>query len=835
MGGFRVSGIRHTYDLRGVVQGVGFRPTLYRLACAVGLGGSVQNRAGVVRLVLEGPALEVAAFMTALPSHLPVNARLESVTRVSVESLTGPASVPFRIVESVSPDTADIVIPADLRLCADCAREILDPADRRYGYPFTTCTRCGPRYTVVTAMPYDRERTTLAVFPLCPACRSEYENSADRRFHAESIACPVCGPQVTFADASIHPADLVPRRMGTSAPHWRNPHVGATSSSPCSPADLGPGSAIPLGGPRRPDAGLLRGGEAIRAARAALAAGRIVAVRGLGGYLLAADAFNRTTLQRLRDRKLRPHKPFAVMARDLATVHRFCKTPPAAAALLESPAAPIVILDRLPDAAGAERLPSDLLAPDVQTLGVMLPTTPLHQLLAEPLAGDPTPAFDLLVMTSGNGRGEPIALGNAEARERLAGIADAWLMHDREIILRNDDSVCVWQGAVPQVWRRARGFAPEPVTLAWSLRRPVLAMGADMKNAIALGYGNRVVLSPHVGDLDTPEALDGFETVVRTLPEFLRLTPEAVAVDAHPDMQATVSGRRLAKVRGVPVVEVQHHHAHAVACLAEHGRREGLALVMDGTGWGNDGTVWGAELLAVNETGFRRLATFAPVPLPGGDTAIREPVRQLVARWAMAGIPLLPERLAALGIGETEAGVWAMQAQRGVNAPLSRAAGRVFDAVAAALGLAPHAMTYEGQPAIRLEAAARACRETALPTVPYEVREEQGLLTIDWAPAFRAIADDPAARDHAPLWALAFHAALAKAALQMILSKSHYCVEHTVALSGGVFMNRILNELLVSDLAAVGITALRHQCTPPGDGCIALGQAVVAGNACACG
>ncbi len=771
--------VRHTYDLRGVVQGVGFRPALYRLACDAGLGGWVQNRAGVVRLVLDGPASQVTGFMAALPSCLPPNARLDTVTRVSAESLTGPARLPFRIVASVSPDAADIVIPADLRLCADCAREIFDPADRRYGYPFTTCTQCGPRYTVVTAMPYDRERTTLAAFPLCPACRTEYENPADRRFHAESMACPACGPQVTYA-APSHPT--------------------------------------------------VRGGGAIPAARAALRAGRIVAVRGLGGYLLSADAFNRATLQRLRDCKRRPHKPFAVMARDLAAVRRFCRVPRAAAELLESAAAPIVILDVLPDAVGAGRLPTDLLTPDARTLGVMLPTTPLHRLLAEPLTGDPTPAFDLLVMTSGNRRGEPIALGNAEAHERLAGIADAWLTHDRDITLRNDDSVCAMQGDVPQVWRRARGYAPEPVALAWSLGRPALAMGADMKNAVALGYGNRVVLSPHIGDLDTPEALDGFETVVRTLPEFLRKSPEAVAVDAHPDMQSAAFGRRLARASGVPVVEVQHHHAHAVACLAEHGYREGLALVMDGTGWGADGTVWGAELLAVNETGFRRLATFAPVPLPGGDAAVREPARQLVGRWATAGIPLVPERLAALGVGEMEAGVWAMQAQQGVNAPLSRAAGRVFDAVAVALGVAPRVITYEGQPAIRLEAAARACRETRLPDVPFETREEQGLLVVDWAPAFRVLSDDPTVRDHAPLWALAFHVALAKAASQMIQSKCHYCRQRRVALSGGVFMNRILNELLVTDLESAGLEVLRHGSTPPGDGCIALGQAVVAGG-----
>lgn len=773
--------VRHTYDLHGTVQGVGFRPAMFHLARAAGLGGWIQNRAGVVRLVLDGPPVVVGAFMRSLPARLPPNAQLDLIVPVETAPLTEPAGVPFRIVESESPDAVDVTIPSDLRMCAECQREVLNAADRRHGYPFTTCTRCGPRYTVVTAMPYDRARTTLAAFPLCPACQAEYENPADRRFHAQSTACPACGPHLELIDSS--------GRMAIA-------------------------------------------GDALRAARVALAAGRIVAVRGLGGYLLAVDAFNRETVRRLRDRKERPHKPFAVMARDLATVRRFCEVPDAAAVLLESVRAPIVILDVLPAAVAAGRLPLDLLSPDTCTLGVMLPTTPLHQLLADPLTGDAVPPFDLLVMTSGNRRGEPIALANAEARDRLHGIADLWLTHNREITLRNDDSVAVIRRGVPQVWRRARGFAPNPVPLARPLARTVLALGADMKNAVALGHDGRVILSPHVGDLDTPEALDGLEQVVRALPTFLAKTPQVIAVDRHPDMRSSALGRRVAAEQGLPVVEVQHHHAHAVACLAEHGYSTGLALVMDGTGWGDDETIWGAELLGVEETGFRRLATFSPVPLPGGEAAIRQPARQLVARWAAAGVSVSAAWRSRLGISETEATAWTQQAQRGLNAPATRAAGRLFDAFAAALGIAPRTITYEGQPAIRLEALARECRATVLPEVPFLAREEQGLLVIDWSPAFRALADPGAVTGREAAWALAFHKGVAAAVAQMIRFGCHACAARRVALTGGVLMNRILNDRLTAEAERQGLEALVHRMVPPGDGCIALGQAVVAGGRC---
>ena len=766
------------FDLTGVVQGVGLRPTLYLLAEQAGLCGWVQNRTGVVRLRLEGDAEAIDAFMRRLPHDLPPNARLDTVSEVeSGDVPEGKGAADFQILPSSMSGRPTVVIPADLALCAACRAEIQDPRNRRYGYPFTTCTRCGPRYTVVESMPYDRDRTTLSAFPLCPACRAEYEDPRDRRFHAESIACPRCGPRLTLLDRQGAPMD----------------------------------------------------GDPLRGARQALAWGAAVGVRGIGGFLLAANAFDRAALQALRARKRRPHKPFAVMAADVAAVRRFCAVPPEAEALLTSPEAPIVILDVLPEAVHEARLPLDLLTPDAPTLGVMLPTSPLHLFLLAPLAGDPVPAFELLVMTSGNRGGEPICLTNAEAVDRLGGIADLLLCHNREINLRADDSLAVIQRGAPQLWRRARGYAPNAILLKRPLRRCVLAMGAELKNAVAVGFEERVVISPHVGDLETPEALDGLERVARALPQFLERRAEAVAVDLHPDMHATVLGRRLAAEGGLPVVEVQHHHAHAAAALAEHGEESCLALVMDGTGLGPDGTVWGAELLSVDPSGYRRLATFAPVPLPGGDAAVRRPARQVVARWVAAGVELADERLRRLGVTPEEGAVWRQQCVRQLNAPLTHAAGRVFDAFSAALGVAPQAVTYEGQSAIRLEAAARRSARRSVPHLPFAQTEKDGMLVVDWAEAFALLADGRLIAGREDDWAYAAHSAIADAAVAMVKFGLSHGAAKGVALSGGVFMNRILTDLVAQRLDAQGVRVLLHRRVPPNDGCIALGQAVVAG------
>jgi len=777
--------IRLTLDLRGVVQGVGFRPTLARIAVADHLAGYVQNRSGTVRLVIEGARAEIERFVARLPERLPRQARLDEVVEISRavvppgEELRG-----FEIAESAASGSMRISIPADLAMCEDCAREVLDPGSRFFGYPFTTCTNCGPRYTVVEGMPYDRERTALKAFPLCPTCRAEYGDPANRRYHAESIACPICGPRLRLLDAGGAPVDT-------------------------------------------PDP--------LQSARAAIRGGRIVAVRGIGGFLLAVNPFDRAALARLRDLKARPHKPFAVMARDLSVAARYCRLTAAAAHLLASPIAPIAILDAELEACAAAGLQLELLSPGTSTLGVMLPTSPLHLLLAEPLPGDPVARFELLVMTSGNRRGEPICTTNEEARARLDGIADLYLCHDREIALRNDDSVCAEIAGEMRVLRRARGYAPTPMRLRAPLARTVLAMGAELKNAIALGFDDEVVVSPHVGDLETPEALDGLLEVVRVFPAYFAREPEVVAVDLHPDMHATRVGRELASRSGVPVVEVQHHHAHAAACMAEHGVEEALALVFDGTGLGPDGAIWGGELLHVTRAGFTREGTFAGVPLPGGDAAVRRPARQAVARLLAIGAPIGDGIRERLGMSEEDLAVLRYQCRTGAGAPMTHAVGRAFDAFAALVGVAPDVVTYEGQAAVWLEAAARAFARGGgvAPDLPYAVRADRGMVIADVGPMFAQVAAKPPSRDRAGALAAGFHKAVARAAIELVRRAAAKGIS-TVALSGGVMLNRILVEQVVAGLRSEGYITLLHRAVPPGDGGIALGQAVVAGGDAGC-
>jgi hydrogenase maturation protein HypF len=772
---------RKSYDIEGIVQGVGFRPTLYRLAVEAGLAGWVQNRTGVVRLVLEGPGETIDRFIDRLPARVQEPGRIAAITLVDTAGSTDAVALDgFSIIESSSDDEVRITIPADLAVCNECLDEIADPGNRRYRYAFTTCTLCGPRYTVVNGMPYDRERTTMQPFQLCEQCRNEYENPSDRRFHAETIACPECGPSPALKDAAACSID----------------------------------------------------GDAIAGAQTALADGLILAVRGIGGYLLAADAFSREALENLRTRKRRPHKPFAVMARDMETIMRYCEVPDAAIPVLQSRERPIVIMDVKSCIVEEGLLPLDLITPDTGTMGVMLPTSPLHELLLAPAPREGTGGFELLIMTSGNKRGEPICLSNSEAEKALTGIADRFLEHNREINLRNDDSLTIVQCDKAQVWRRARGYVPHPIPVAPALDRCVLALGAEIKNAVAIGYDNEVVLSPHIGDLETPEALDGFRQVADCLPGFLDKTPEALAVDLHPDMHSTIAGERMAENLGIPLVRVQHHHAHAAACLAEHGRESGLCLVLDGTGYGGDGTIWGAELIRVEPDAFQRLATFSPVPLPGGDAAVNQPARQVIGRWIHADVPFTNDWFSLLGIEEAEANVWSRQCSGGINAPLSHAAGRVFDAFSAILGVAPRHVTYEGQPAIRLEAVARECPDHAgLPEVRYTTAEEEGILYIDWTPAFAAMAENPGRIvEKRQTWALAIHHAVARASLEMIQYGLSLCGEECIGLSGGVFMNRILNDLLVTALSDKGIDTLIHRQVPPNDGGIAFGQAIIAGR-----
>lgn len=762
---------RHTYRITGTVQGVGFRPHSYRVAEKYGVCGWVKNLSGSVMLCLEGDENAVIACSRELLEHPPKGAELKLVETVEVKTSENREFADFRILVSEPDAHARIIIPVDIALCERCRAEILNPADRRYRYPFTTCVECGPRYTVINRMPYDRNYTAMRAFSLCGKCQNEYETPGDRRFHAETIACPECGPQLFLAE---------------------------------------------------PNGFRLECGDVLKYAAAAIRNGKIIALRGIGGYQLVADAFNRETLQTLRLRKNRPEKPFALMARDLATVRQYCVIDAEEEQQLTSAAAPVVILDLQP---ALEQFSVDRISPDTGNAGFMLPYSPLHALL---FAEDIPP---VLVVTSGNRGGEPICLTNEEAFERLGGIADFVLGHNRDINLRNDDSVVVVSYGQPQVWRRARGYAPEPLAILNPAGKCVVAMGAELKNTITLAYENEAVISPHIGDLENPESLQAMKFVYEKLVEFLKRTPEAVAVDLHPDMHSTAYGETVAAQLGVPVHRIQHHHAHAAACMAEHGIEQALALVFDGTGYGLDGSIWGAELLLATFSDFKRLATFAPVVLPGSDLAVKKPVRQLAARFFQtdAGLDAIAAFMPHITRPELE--TWQVQCNNRLNAPLSHAAGRLFDAFAALIGISPETVTFEGQAAIRLEAFARRANGISgeLPKTPFICCRNGVLLELDWSPLFADFERfrnlDNNLRNSL---ALAFHHTVADACINMISSAVDAGFRTPdVVLSGGVFQNRLLISILAPELQRLGFMVRLHRRVPPNDGGISLGQAAI--------
>ena len=799
--------VRLSYEIDGIVQGVGFRPAVYRLAVEARLGGTIQNKSGSVHLVLEGTPLNIGAFITTLHSKLPSLARIDEINVLEKHEISKEDITEFRIIDSASDfdRSSPVIIPADIAMCSECEREILDCEDRRYGYPFTTCTDCGPRYTVVNDMPYDRERTTLSQFPLCDKCADEYSKAGNRRFHAESIACPECGPKLELCDSS---GQVIEKDSF----------------------------------------------ELLKRVRFELKQGKIIALRGIGGYLLTADAANPDAIKRLREKKNRPSKPFAVMFRDIETVFNHCKFNSAAVQLFHSIESPIVILPLKPQ----KDFDLSLISPDSDTVGAMVPYSPLHKLLCEPLKGDELPPFEALIMTSGNRGGEPICISNEEAFERLNGIADFFVCHDRKVNLRNDDSLCAIQRGKPQVWRRARGYAPQPIktvvrdhgprntyhgpratdhgsratghgprTSDLGSRSTVLAMGAELKNAIAVGYNDEIVLSPHIGDLESPEAVNGMENVSECFPKFLNKNPDLIVVDMHPDMQSTRVGRAIAGQLDIPVLEVQHHHAHAAACMAEHGLNKAIALIFDGTGLGADGTIWGAECFYVGEEyEYRRIATFAPSRLPGGDSAVREPSRQLISRFFEAGIEIDKKLLKKIGVTDEKAGIWLAQIRKGVNSPLSHAAGRLFDAVSVLLGIAPEKISYEGQAPIALEGIANLAEKRDMEPFPFKTIEKDGLWQIDWSSMFRELTAKFSEND-IPETAYAFHKTVAKAAVNMVeIARSDHKTDDIV-LSGGVFMNKILTDLVADELESKGLNVFIPRAVPPNDGGIAFGQAVI--------
>jgi hydrogenase maturation protein HypF len=742
-------------EVTGLVQGVGFRPFVWRLAQRYGLTGWVLNRSGMVEVVVEGEPAALDAFCRDLSTQAPPLASVESV-RWWPRQPVGMAR--FEVESSIEADgEGDRMISPDVATCPACLAELLDPADRRFGYPFINCTDCGPRFTIIESLPYDRDRTSMRAFPLCEPCAREYHDPADRRFHAEPVACPGCGPHLTLLDAAWGPLPGAP----------------------------------------------------VEAAAALLAEGRIVAVKGLGGFHLACDARNDGVVAELRRRKGRPDKPFAVMVPTLEMAEQLFEVTPAEAHLLSSPQAPIVLVV---DRGGL----STLVAPGFGRQGAMLPATPLHHLLLR-AANRP------LVMTSGNRTDEPICVNDAQARRRLTGVADSFLTHDREIVARYDDSVAKVRGTTLHLLRRARGFAPSPIELA-ALVPPVFGVGAELHGAFCLAAGRRAFLSQHIGDLDSEEAMHAYREAFDRSRALFEIEPEAVAHDLHPDFLSTRFAQEVAEAAGIPAVAVQHHHAHVAAVMAEHGLVDGrvIGIAFDGFGLGDDGTSWGGEFLVASLATAERVGHLRQVRQPGADAAVRNPIRMALAHAADADV--LKEALRILGKDRSDVKTILQQIGSGFNSPLTSSAGRLFDAISALTGVCRRA-SFEGQPAILLEEAADA---SATYEYPFEVGMAAGEVVVDTRPLIAAVVKDLARGRHASEVAGRFHRTLTAATVSVTRLIRGQTGLNRVALSGGVFAN----DLFASDLAArLGScdfeVFLPHQ-VPVGDGGIALGQALVA-------
>jgi hydrogenase maturation protein HypF len=761
--------VRKRFAFRGTIQGVGFRPAVYRSAASLGLTGFVQNLRSQVVAEVQGDAEAVARFAAHLTAALPPAAKIETVTEETVPRVDGEPA--FKILESALDRFAFPPIPPDLPLCRECAGELLDAANHRYLYPFITCTQCGPRYSIVERTPFDRENTSMRPFPQCPRCRGEYEDPRDRRFHSQTNSCPSCGPRLscTDADGTLLPGDPL-------------------------------GSAIEV---------LLRGG--------------VVAVQGIGGFHLAADPRSGEAMRRLRREKERERKPFALMAADIEEARRLCTLTPQEEALLAGPEAPILIAPRNPE--GPEWLQE---VSDTHTLGVMLPYTPLHLLLfSHPDLGI---TYRHLVMTSGNRSQEPIITEPSEARESLREVSDVFLCHDRKIVFRTDDSIVrAGPSSPPFLLRRSRGFVPRLIRLAHAVHGVVLGIGGDLKSAPALALGTDLHLSPFNGDLDDPQTFQQFDRSIRQLLRLYDVQPDLVVHDLHPLYHSTQWAQRL----GGRHVALQHHHAHALSVMAEHGLDEALALSFDGTGHGTDGETWGGEFLHATRGGFTRLGSFAPFPLPGGESAVLNPPRIAFALLHDPLNPLSSPAAPLSGIDQGQEEILRAMLEKRVNCPITTSLGRVFDAAAAVLGLAQTA-SYEGEGPIRLEGeglrayspgASRTAENEAARLLPFlDSAGDSRLFTVDPRPLLSRMSEGLAA-ESVPALSLLFHEAVALAAREGARRLRTATGESRIALSGGVFQNLLLRELLVPLLIKDGFRVFLNGQAPPGDGGLAVGQA----------
>ncbi len=753
--------LRVAVTVRGTVQGVGFRPFVYRVARSENLDGWVLNDRDAVRIEIQGNGHSIGRFLNHLRAQSPPPIEITHIETSEVpyqDSSTLPTG--FAILSSDAAAPPGPTIPADLATCPECLAEILDPEQRRYRYPFTNCTHCGPRWSIIESLPYDRPRTSMRTFSMCADCQAEYDDPLDRRFHAQPIACPQCGPRLKLLSGE-----------------------GAVMAT---------------------------GDQALREAVAALQAGRIVALKGLGGFQLLADATRSEAVSRLRQRKLRPDKPLAVMMPDLPTARRYCQIDDHQAALLRSPAAPILLVKRLADSPGNCAL-ADSVAPGNPWLGVMLPYTPLHHLICRDF---PFP----FVCTSGNLSEEPMATSTAEAVQRLGAIADCLLTHDRPILRPVDDSVARLDDQRLQILRRARGFAPLPIRLHQP-EPTILAVGGHLKNTVAMNVGDQVIFSSHIGDLDNLSSLAVHRRAIEDLIRFFAVRPARVACDLHPDYLSTRLAEQLATAWEVPLIRVQHHHAHVAACVAEH-QLEGpvLGFAWDGTGYGTDRTVWGGEILMGTESGFCRVAHLRTFPLPGGDAAAREPRRSALGILS----ELLGDRAGAYAdrwFTSSEGATLLAALRRPGLFPRTSSLGRLFDAVAVLCGL-PDRVSYEAQAAIDLEFAVAPGVQESYPLTLTDGDPAIG----DWEPMIRCVLDDLANGVQTGTIAAKFHNGLADWAVEV--ARRFGCPQ--IVLSGGCFQNRVLQSRVRQKLRAAGFRVFTHQSVPPGDGGIALGQIFIA-------
>ncbi len=791
--------------VRGLVQGVGFRPTMWRLAQRHGLRGSVANDGQGVRIHVCGPAAAIAGFLLDLPAESPPLARIDRIEREPAGVL--PADAGFHIASSQTSAVGTGVAP-DAASCAECLREIGDPFARRFRYPFTNCAHCGPRLSIIRQVPYDRAGTSMAAFPMCAACRAEYQDPKDRRFHAEPIACDLCGPTLSLVRAD-----------------------GRALSDASTALD------------------------AADAACTRLQCGRILAIQGLGGYQLACDS-TLTVVSRLREVKRRERKPFALMARDLAMIRRHAEVSEAEAALLSSPAAPIVLLQRLAGVPGgtASHAPGpqvvDEVAPGVRTLGFMLPNTPLHHLMLRRM---PRP----IVLTSGNASDEPQAIDATDARARLGGMVDYFLEHDRPIARRVDDSVAYVAAGRPRLLRRARGYAPAslPLPPGFDAAPPILSYGGELKNTFCLVRDGAAVLSAHIGDLQDSRTRADQRRSVADLCRFFEFQPRAIACDLHPDYSTSLLARAEAQRSALPLVATQHHHAHIAACLAENGVARAtppvIGVALDGLGYGEDGSFWGGEFLLADYAGYRRLGTFKPVALLGGEAAMREPWRNTYAHivakmgWAAFATKFADLELYRFLAAKPRALLDGMLA-RGVNSPPASSCGRLFDAAAAAMGFARERAWYEGQAAVEMEAAVDMPSlndEDDRCSYPFAIARLAGssLPYLEPLGMWAALFGDLESKTPVGVMAARFHRGLGNGIVRMVERLAAQAAEPVgapaspgpadqpaVALSGGVFQNRILFTRVLEGLTRRGFRVFTHAQVPCNDGGLALGQALIA-------